>query len=148
MKKIFLRFNKVINHYRGRVFINFLRFALVVFSITFLWWLNTNILNVPALFLYVDFFGPLFYVFLILSLAFLRLKVLFKELTYKFLVDYLAKNRIYKIKNLKFIDLFLNNLNSKGYRIFSYSRLTRNNYLKRLNFNRIVVLVFFIFMLV
>lgn len=147
-KRFFLRFNKVINHYRRSVFINFLRFALVIFSITFLWWLNTNILNVPALFLYVDFFGPLFYVFLILFLSFLRLKVLFKELTYKFLVDYLAKNRIYKIKNLKFIDLFLNNINSKGYRMFSYSRLTRNNYLKRLNFNRVVVLVFFIFILI
>jgi len=100
------------------------------------------------LFLYIDFFGPLFYIFLILFLSFLRLKVLFKELTYKFLVDYLAKNRIYKIKNYKFIDLFLNNINSKGYSRFAYLSLLNNNYIKRLNFNRIIILIFILFILV
>ena len=147
-KSFFLRFNKVINHYRRTIFINFLSLALVVFSISFLWWLNINILNVPSLFLYVDFFGPLFYIFLILFLSFLSLKLLFKELTYKFLVDYLAKNRIYKIKNLKFIDLFLNNINSKGYRRFGYLSLLNNNYIKRLNFNSIIILIFVLFILI
>ena len=80
-------------------------------------------------------------------MSFLVVKFLFKELTYKFLVDYLAKNSIYKIKNLKFIDLFLNNLNSKGFRSFIYIRLLNNNYLKRFNFNSVVLLVFFIFLI-
>ncbi|PZR22103.1 MAG: hypothetical protein DI535_26950 [Citrobacter freundii] len=35
-KSFFLRFNKVMNHYRRRVFMNFLSFLLVVFSISFL----------------------------------------------------------------------------------------------------------------
>lgn len=146
-KRFFLRFNKVINHYRRSVFINFLRLALAIFSIGFLWWLNFNILNVPSLFLYVDFFGPLFFIFLIIFLSFLSVKILFKELTYKFLVDYLAKNRILKMKNLKFMDLFLNNLNSKGYRRFLYLRLVNNNYIKRLNFNRVIILIFVVFIL-
>lgn len=101
----------------------------------------------PSLFLYVDFFGPLFFLFMIIFISFLVVKFLFKELTYKFLVDYLAKNSIYKIKNFKYIDLFLNNLNSKGFSSFIYLSLLNNNYLKRFNFNSVVLLVFFIFLI-
>lgn len=147
-KRFFLRFNKVINHYRRTVFINFLSLVLVVFSICFLWWLNFNILNVPRLFLYVDFFGPLFFLFIIIFLAFLTLKVLFKELVYKFLVDYFAKNRILKMKNLKFIDLFLNNINSKGFTTYLNLGLFNNLYIKSLNFNSLLILVFFIFLII
>jgi len=81
----------------------------------------------------VDFFGPLFFLFIIIFVSFLTIKILFKELTYKFLVDYLAKNSILKIKNLKFIDLFLNNINSKGFRSFMYMSLFGNFYIKRFN---------------
>lgn len=144
-KRFFLRFNKVINHYSSTVFINFLSLVLVIFSIRFLWWINFNLLNIPRLFLYVDFFGPLVFLFIIIFLSFLILKILFKELIYKFLVDYLAKNSIYKIKNLKFIDLFLNNINSKGYTLFLSSGIFKNYYLKRLNFNSVVVLIFIFF---
>lgn len=147
-KSFFLRFNKVINHFRNSVFINFLRLFLVVFSIVFLWWLNFNILNVPRLFLYVDFFGPLFFLFIIIFLSFLTLKVLFKELVYKFLVDYFAKNSILKMKNLKFMDLFLNNINSKGFSIYLNLGLFNNMYIKNLNFNRLLILVFFVFLIV
>lgn len=146
-KRFFLRFNKVINHYSSTVFINFLSLILVIFSIRFLWWINFNLLNIPRLFLYVDFFGPLVFLFIIIFLSFLILKILFKELTYKFLVDYLAKNSIYKIKNLKFIDLFLNNINSKGYTLFLSSGIFKNYYLKRLNFNSVVVLIFIFFII-
>lgn len=145
-KRFFLRFNKVINHYSRRVFINFLRFILVIFSITFLWWLNINIINVPSLFLYIDFYVPLFYTVFVFFILFLRLKLLFKELTYKFLVDYLAKNRIYKIKNFKFLDLLLNNIISKGFRFFFNNSLYGNIFLKRKNYNRVIflILIFFI----
>jgi hypothetical protein len=146
-KRFFLRFNKVINHYSSTVFINFLSLALVIFSITFLWWINFNLLNVPRLFLYVDFFGPLFFIFMIVFLSFLGIKLLIKEFRYKFLVDYLAKNSIYKIKNIKFIDLFLNNVNSGGYRLFMSRRIFNNYYLKRFNFNSLVVLVFIFFII-
>nr|YP_009390980.1 NADH dehydrogenase subunit 5 [Caenorhabditis remanei]ARV88233.1 NADH dehydrogenase subunit 5 [Caenorhabditis remanei] len=146
-KSFFLSFNKVMNHYSSMVFMNFLSLALVIFSIGFLWWLNFNLLNVPSLFLYVDFFGPLVFLFMMIFLSFMLLKMLFKELTYKFLVDYLAKNSIYKMKNLKFMDLFLNNINSKGYTLFLSSGLFKNYYLKSLNFNSVVVLIFIFFMI-
>jgi len=105
-------------------------------------------INIPSLFLYLDFFTPLFYTFFILLVIFLSLKVLFKELTYKFLVDYLAKNRIYKIKNIKFIDNNLNSIISKSFSIFSFLNIFFNNYLKSLNFNSIVILVMFLFFLI
>nr|YP_009391028.1 NADH dehydrogenase subunit 5 [Caenorhabditis doughertyi]ARV88293.1 NADH dehydrogenase subunit 5 [Caenorhabditis doughertyi] len=146
-KSFFLSFNKVMNHYSSTVFMNFLSLALVIFSISFLWWLNFNLLNIPSLFLYVDFFGPLVFLFMMIFLSFMVLKMLFKELTYKFLVDYLAKNSIYKMKNLKFMDLFLNNINSKGYTLFLGSGLFKNYYMKSLNFNSVVVLIFIFFMI-
>nr|YP_009391040.1 NADH dehydrogenase subunit 5 [Caenorhabditis virilis]ARV88305.1 NADH dehydrogenase subunit 5 [Caenorhabditis virilis] len=146
-KSFFLSFNKVVNHYSSSIFMNFLSLALVFFSISFLWWLNFNLFNVPSLFLYVDFFGPLFFLFLMIFLSFMTIKVIFKELTYKFLVDYLAKNTIYKMKNLKFMDLFLNNINSKGYSFFMSGSILSNNYLKSMNFNSIVVLIFILFMI-
>lgn len=147
-KRFFLSFNKVINHYRRRVFINFLSLALVIFSVRFLWWLNFNIINIPRLFLYVDFFAPLFFLFIMIFLSFLVVKFILKELTYKFLVDYLAKNRIWKMKNLKFMDLFLHNIISKGFSLSLVSGLFRGNYLKRFNYNSIVILVFMIFLII
>lgn len=147
-KRFFLRFNKVINHYSSTVFINYLSLGLVFFSIRFLWWLNLNLINIPALFLYIDFFSPLIFLFIIITVSFFLVKILFKELTYKFLVDYLAKNRILKIKNIKFIDLFLNNINSTGFSIFSYLSINSSSYLKSKNYNSLVILVFFIFLLI
>nr|AJW75169.1 NADH dehydrogenase subunit 5 [Oscheius chongmingensis] len=147
-KSFFLSFNKVMNHYSSTVFMNFLSLVLVVFSICFLWWLNFNMLNVPSLFLYVDFFGPLFFLFMMIFLAFVTLKVLFKELAYKFLVDYFAKNSILKMKNLKFMDLFLNNMNSKGFTTYLNLGLFNNLYMKSLNFNSLLILVFFIFLMI
>nr|YP_009550286.1 NADH dehydrogenase subunit 5 [Heterorhabditis indica]YP_817460.1 NADH dehydrogenase subunit 5 [Heterorhabditis bacteriophora]ABJ80704.1 NADH dehydrogenase subunit 5 [Heterorhabditis bacteriophora]AZU95945.1 NADH dehydrogenase subunit 5 [Heterorhabditis bacteriophora]QAA11090.1 NADH dehydrogenase subunit 5 [Heterorhabditis indica]QAA11102.1 NADH dehydrogenase subunit 5 [Heterorhabditis bacteriophora] len=147
-KSFFLSFNKVVSHYSSSYYMNCLSLVLVVFSITFLWWLNFNMLNIPSLFLYIDFFVPLFYVFLILLLSFMSLKFLLKELTYKFLVDYLAKFSVLKLKNLKFMDLFLNGLNSKGFTMFMFSSLLSNNYMKSLNFNSAVILLFFIFIMV
>lgn len=127
---------------------NFLSLLLVSFSVVFLWWLNFNIMNVPRLFLYVDFFGPLFYLFIMIFCSFLVVKLLFKELTYKFLVDYLAKNSILKVKNFKFIDLFLNSFNSKGFRNFSGLSFFSSYYMKSFNFNSLVVLIFLIFLIV
>lgn len=104
-------------------------------------------LNIPRLFLYVDFFSPLLFIFIIIFLRFIGLKFLLKELTYKFLVDYLAKNSIYKIKNLKFMDLFLNNIISKGFSLSIFNGLFFSSYIKSLNFNSVVILIFFVFLI-
>lgn len=146
-KSFFLRFNKVFNHYRSSIFINFLRIFLVFFSVTFLWWLNLNLINIPSLFLYLDFYVPLFYTVFIFFILFIRLKIILKELVYKFLVDYLAKNSIYKVKNVKFFDLFLNNIISKGFSFFSILGFSSNIYLKRKNYNSLLVIIIIIFLM-
>lgn len=89
----------------------------------------------------------MFYTVFVFFLLFLSLKLLFKELTYKFLVDYLAKNRIYKIKNIKFLDLFLNNIISKGFRFFFNNSIYGNIFIKSKNYNRLIFLILFFFII-
>lgn len=105
-------------------------------------------LSLPALFLYVDFFAPLFFLFLIIFLSFFCVKILLKEFVYKFLVDLFAKETIYGLVNYKFFDLLLNNINSKGVTFFSFSGFLSNSYIKRLNFNSIMVVLMLFFFLI
>lgn len=116
-------------------------------SIVFLWWLNLNLLVMPRLFLYVDFFVPMFYVFIILVVRFLMLKFLFKELAYKFLVDYFAKNVIYKLKNLKYMDINLNKVGYLGFNLFNSFGYIFNYFISTFKYNSVVFLIFFIFLL-
>nr|YP_004300496.1 NADH dehydrogenase subunit 5 [Pristionchus pacificus]ADZ52299.1 NADH dehydrogenase subunit 5 [Pristionchus pacificus] len=146
-KSFFLSFNKVMNHFSSSVFMNFLSFMLVVFSVSFLWWLNMNMMNIPGLFLYLDFYVPLFYTVFVFFMLFMGFKLLFKELSYKFFGDYLAKNSIYKMKNIKFMDLFLNNMMSKGFSFFNGTSLVSGLYMKSKNYNSVLILIMFLFLL-
>ena len=147
-KGFFISFSRPVVHFSNGVVINFLRLILVVFSIFFIWWLNFNILAMPSLFLYVDFFVPLFFLFTIIILAFFCGKFILKEFVYKFMVDFFAKDGVYGILNYKFCDLLLNNINSKGVTFFSFSRFLRNRYIKSLNFNSIVIILIVFFFLI
>nr|UXK95553.1 NADH dehydrogenase subunit 5 [Macropostrongyloides yamagutii] len=144
-KGFFLSFSKIVSVYSSTIIMNYLSLMLVLFSIFFMWWLNYNMLIVPAVFLYVDFFGPLFYLLMIVILCYFSFKLLFKELAYKFLVDYLAKSSIYKIKNLKFMD---NNLNKFG--LMSFNSLGGlsvlfTGYMSSFKYNNLIILVFLLF---
>lgn len=105
-------------------------------------------LLVPSIFLFIDFYTPLFYLIFFFFVLFICFKYIFKELTYKFLVDYLAKNSVNKIKNIKFIDLLLNKIISSGFRGFSYIRINTNLYIKSKYFNRLIILIIFIFIII
>nr|UXK95589.1 NADH dehydrogenase subunit 5 [Macropostrongyloides woodi] len=145
-KGFFLSFSKIVSVYSSTTIMNYLSLMLVIFSIFFMWWLNYNMMVVPSMFLYVDFFGPLMYLLLILLLCYFSFKLLFKELIYKFLVDYFAKNSIYKIKNLKFMD---NNLNKFGFMSFNSLgslSVVFTGYMSSFKFNNLVILVFLLFM--
>nr|UXK95601.1 NADH dehydrogenase subunit 5 [Macropostrongyloides dissimilis] len=145
-KGFFLSFSKIVGVYSSTYIMNFLSLLLVICSIFFMWWLNYNMMVMPALFLYIDFYVPMLYLLLIIMLCYFGFKLLFKEFVYKFLVDYLAKNVIYKIKNLKFMD---NNLNKFGYMGFSFLSsisLFFSGYLSSLKYNNLIILVFFLFM--
>lgn len=78
----------------------------------------------------------------------MRFKLLFKELIYKFLVDYISKNSIYKIKNIKYIDLLLNNLISKGFRFYNNISLLSSLYLKNKKFNSVIILIIILFLII
>ena len=146
-KSLFINFLKVINNYSSSLIINFLSLLLIVFSVIFLWWVNTNLFFVPRFFLYVDFFVPLFYLVLILIIRFFVYKLLLKELIFKFLVDYLAKNVIYKIKNLKFVDLWINKIGFNKFNMMSVFRNNFNYYISTFKYNNVVFLIFLIFLL-
>nr|AVV66505.1 NADH dehydrogenase subunit 5 [Cooperia oncophora] len=146
-KSLFINFLKVINNYSSSFIMNFLSLLLVIFSVIFLWWINMNLLSVPTIFLYVDFFSPLFYIIMIVILSYFVYKILFKEFIYKFLVDYLAKNVIYKVKNLKFLDLWLNKI---GFYSFNWIGTLSNNFnyfMSTLKYNNVIFLIFLIFLL-
>nr|YP_009024221.1 NADH dehydrogenase subunit 5 [Oesophagostomum asperum]AGL61163.1 NADH dehydrogenase subunit 5 [Oesophagostomum asperum] len=144
-KGFFLSFSKVVSVYSSTFIMNFLSLFLVIFSVFFMWWLNYNMLVLPALFLYIDFYTPLLYLLLTMLLSYFGFKLLFKELTYKFLVDYLAKNVIYKIKNLKFMDNNLNKFGYMGFNMMSILSISSIKYMLSFNYNNLVILVFFIF---
>jgi len=140
-KRFFLNFSNSVNHFRRGFIINFLRILLVIFSVTFLWWININIMFLPTLFLYFDFFTPLIFILFSLLVLFLILKLLFKELSYKFIVDFLPSFRIGFSKNIKFLDFCLNNVNSKGFSRFSLGNFLSLSLIKGLNFNSILLVI-------
>nr|AET08628.1 NADH dehydrogenase subunit 5 [Contracaecum osculatum] len=146
-KGFFMSFSSPVFHFSSSLIMNFLSLVLVFFSIVFIWWLNFNMLSLPSLFLYVDFFVPLFFVGLMILVAYLGLKFLLKEFVYKFVVDYLAKDFIYSLVNYKFFDLLLNNINSKGVTLFSLTGVLGNSYMKSLYFNSVVVVLMLFFFL-
>lgn len=96
----------------------YLSLILVSFSIVFLWWMNLNMLGIPSLFLYVDFFVPLFFFVMLLLLLFVGFKFFLKELSFKFLGDYLPKLGVIELKYYKLLDMILNGLNFNGVRFF------------------------------
>nr|YP_010519791.1 NADH dehydrogenase subunit 5 [Zoniolaimus dendrolagi]UXP34568.1 NADH dehydrogenase subunit 5 [Zoniolaimus dendrolagi] len=144
-KGFFLSFSKVVSIYSSTLVMNFLSLGLVIFSIFFIWWLNYNMMVIPALFLYVDFYVPLFYLAMIMMLVYFGFKMLFKELAYKFLVDYFAKNVIYKVKNFKFMDNNLNKFGYMGFNFFGSLGVLFTSYMSSFKYNNLVILVFFLF---
>nr|YP_007183175.1 NADH dehydrogenase subunit 5 [Dictyocaulus eckerti]AFV32094.1 NADH dehydrogenase subunit 5 [Dictyocaulus eckerti] len=68
---------------------NFLCFMLVIFSVFFMSWLSVNLFFVPSVFIYVDFYLPLFFCLFFFSVFFLIVKFVSKSIKWKFLSDYL-----------------------------------------------------------
>lgn len=146
-KRLFSTFNKSIDHFSNRVLINYLRLFLVIFSISFIWWINTNLLFLPSLFLYLDFYAPLIFLFLSFFIILISVKFILKEVSFKFLGDYLPKLSIYFLINIKRTDLFLNKLNLWGFSFFSSLSFLSNRFIKNLHFNSITFLIFLLFLI-
>nr|UFQ24452.1 NADH dehydrogenase subunit 5 [Pingus sinensis] len=144
----FYTFNKVVGGYKDSYLMNFLSFFLVVFSIGFLWWLSSNMLLMPVVFLFVDVYISVYFVLLCGLLFFFMTKILVSEFIYKFLVDYFAMLVAKGGKNFKFSDMFLLKLNAVAGELLMVTGIGFNSYLKSGGFNSIVLGLFIFFLLI
>jgi len=90
-KSLFLKFNSRCFHFSSRVLINFTRVLVALGSIFFVWWLCVNLVFIPSLFIFFDFYTPIFYLLLFLIIYYFSIKLNFKLFFYKFLADYIPK---------------------------------------------------------
>nr|YP_009229279.1 NADH dehydrogenase subunit 5 [Allodiplogaster sudhausi]ALT06542.1 NADH dehydrogenase subunit 5 [Allodiplogaster sudhausi] len=146
-KSLYLSFNNVFSHFSSSIMMNFLSLILVLMSIMFLWWLNLNMLNIPSMFLLLDFYTPLMYLSMIILISFVCLKILSKELIYKFFLDYFAKVFPYKLKNMKFMDLMLNNMISMNFNLSGMLSNTINLIMKGSYYNNLVLIMILMFIM-
>nr|YP_004927923.1 NADH dehydrogenase subunit 5 [Cucullanus robustus]ACV96759.1 NADH dehydrogenase subunit 5 [Cucullanus robustus] len=146
-KSLFMFFSSTVMVYSDSILMNFLSLFLVVGSVLLIWWMNLNFLSVPSIFLLVDYFIPIFYLLLILMLFYFSFKIFLKEFFYKFIVDFLSLYLVTLSKNFKFSDVFLNNLNSKGCSLVSFSSFINSSFFFGLIFMLLIFLMFFIFLM-
>jgi hypothetical protein len=86
---------------------NFLSFFVSLGSIFFIWWLRLNLLFLPSLFVYIDFYVPLVYLSFFMLVFYFSKKFLLSELKIKFLADYFSKTSQFLFFNFKFNEMFL-----------------------------------------
>lgn len=146
-KSFFNTFNFSFTFFSNRFLFNFLSLGLVFFSVFFIWWLSINFLCIPAFFLYIDFYSPLFYCFLIFLFFFIGFKFVFFEFTYKFLVDFFPKFSLYFLFNNKFFDSYLNFSLVRFFNFFRFLSFNSLFYFKSLGISSLVLLLFFIFLM-
>lgn len=144
-KGLFNNFSIVFIRYRRRYLINFLRIFLCLNSIFFIWWINLNLVYLPSLFVFVDFYVPLFYLFIFLILINFFLNYFVLDLMFKFLADYLPKFFLKMISRLSFIENFLYNLRGTSINNFLLLSNYFNFYNYRNFFNSLTVLIFVFF---
>lgn len=75
-------------------------------------------------------------------------KLLSKEVVYKFIVDYLNIILIYFNINVKFLDMLLNKLNISFFSLFLYFNYYFNFYIKFRNYGLVTFLVFLLFIFI
>lgn len=142
-----MSFSKVVVEVSESYLINFLSLMLVGFSIFFISWVSVNLINVPTLFLFLDFYVPLIYLLVLVMSSYLLLKYVIKELTYKFFVDYYVKSFVEIGKNYKYVDQGLIIFGSNFFYFFISFRKILSQYLVRFSYNSVVVLIFLVFIL-
>lgn len=106
-KIFFLNFSLSFYHFSSSVLINFLSLFVSWGSIFFIWWLRLNLLLLPSLFVFIDFYAPLVYLSLFFFIYYFFKKFLFFEFKIKFLADYLPKLSQFLFLNFKFNEIFL-----------------------------------------
>nr|YP_010575572.1 NADH dehydrogenase subunit 5 [Varestrongylus eleguneniensis]UZM11412.1 NADH dehydrogenase subunit 5 [Varestrongylus eleguneniensis] len=146
-KSFFLTFSKMVNEIKDSYMMNFLSILLVFLSIFFISWMNVNMIGMPSLFVYFDFYLPLFYMMMLIVLFFFLLKLILKELVYKFFVDYFSCYLLKFGKNYKWLDLGLMKIGNNFYYLFMMTGKMKGLYLNSLGFNSVVVLILLLFII-
>nr|ALD62337.1 NADH dehydrogenase subunit 5 [Angiostrongylus cantonensis] len=145
-KSFFFSFSKVVMNFNSSLVMNYLSLVLILFSVVFMYWMGVNLLCLPSFFLYVDMYMPLLYIFLVLMFCYLVIKVLLKELFYKFFVDYYTKIFSLVGLNFKFVDYGLTKLGFNVFYVFSIFSKLFVEMMGSMGYNSLVIVVFFIFL--
>ena len=145
-KIFFLYFSSSFYHYRSSILINFLSLIVSLGSIFFIWWLSLNLLFLPSLFVYIDFYVPLIYLSLFFFIFYFFKKFFISELKTKFLADYLPKLSQFLFLNFKFGELFLYKLSGTAISSLLSFRNFSSYYLLSNSYNSILLIVILLFM--
>lgn len=145
-KSFFFNFSKVLVEFGGGLLMNFLSLFLVVFSVVFIYWIRVNLFCLPCLFLFVDFYIPLLYIFLIMIFSYIVFKLLCKELAYKFFVDYFSKYFSKGGVRFKFFDFGLIGFGLDFFSMFNGLGKLFGLLIGSIGFNRVVIVIFLVFL--
>lgn len=144
-KRFFSNFNFSFIYCRNSFILYFLSLLVCVNSIFFIWWLILNFTVLPMVFLYIDFCMPLFFLFFIFFLFRGSVKIIFIELSTKFLVDFLSKFFVFFLKDYRFLDNILYYLSKSSFSFLIVFRGVSNFYIFRNFYSSLVILVFLLF---
>lgn len=126
---------------QGRLLIKLVRFLLVIISVSYMWWLSTNLVIIPAFFTHE---GSLASVFLVLTAG--ALYVFIKSykhrlLSSKFFRDYVLTNARNVFMPVKFLELLHYRLNRKAFVGMKLVALRLNLYIKGMNITTVFIIV-------
>nr|AYG51198.1 NADH dehydrogenase subunit 5 [Metastrongylus salmi] len=144
-KSFFLSFNLVLVFVDKSILKNFLSLFLVIFSIFFLSWVSVNMVSLPGLFLFLDFYVPILYIMMIFLVVFVLLKILLKELEYKFFVDYFSLYFSNLGSNYKFMDVGLMSFGEKLFLMVNFFGKLMSLLMSSFKYNSVLIFVFLIF---
>ena len=144
-KVFFVSFGLPYFHYSSSVLINFLSSLVALGSIFFIWWLSLNLLVLPSLFIYFDFYVPLVYLTLFFFIIYFFKKFVFFELKTKFLADFLPKLAQFFFFNTKFRDLFLYKFSGLMVSFFLNSSNFFSLYFFSVNYRSILLITLLLF---
>jgi NADH:ubiquinone oxidoreductase subunit 5 (subunit L)/multisubunit Na+/H+ antiporter MnhA subunit len=126
-KALFMNGNWRIFHRQSSLVFKTLKIRLMIYSISFMWWMKRNLLSSPSVFIYCDIWAPLVFliVFFILKNYISNWKL--KWLVSKFQVDYFLLISRWLLIDLKKLDRFSfkSEVSFTGFYLFSASVVGR-----------------------
>nr|BAV82686.1 NADH dehydrogenase subunit 5 [Dictyocaulus viviparus] len=111
-KSLLLSSFKVVLVVTESFLMSFLSLLLVIFSIFFIYWLNVNLFFLPSVFIYVDFYLPLFFLLFFCIFFFIMVKFVSNLIKWKFLSEYFNVYVMRLLSNFLFLSNFVDSVGS------------------------------------